>query len=108
MMAIFEVKNDNLYQVKDVSIACTLFAKIGTGLGSVQKTIYKIIPTKKSNIFADVNMGFINDQASKSHCTVRNATPHPRTHDPLVVGSNPTGLTNSFKNFRITPQGSVV
>ena len=70
MEANFTLNNTNPFPIKDIAIKCQHSANSGTVIDSNSHTIYDIIPSNASKTFNDVNMGFIQSQASKSSCWV--------------------------------------
>jgi len=73
MEANFTINNTNPFPVKDITIKCQHSANSGTVIDSNTHTIYEIIPANTSKTFNDINMGFIQSQASKSACWVTSA-----------------------------------
>lgn len=67
------IANENNFAIKDVTVRCRLFASSGTELSTVVGTIYQIIQPKSTKTFADVNMGLIHSQSSRSNCGVETA-----------------------------------
>ena len=70
MEANFIISNSSGYEVKDVEIACTHYAKSGTKIDSNKRTIFDIIPPNQSKQFNKFNMGFIHSQAEKTSCQI--------------------------------------
>ena len=70
MVADFTVTNKNAFDVKDIEVTCKSYGASGTSLGSVDHTIYDVVKAGKTRKFKDVNVGFINSQASKANCEV--------------------------------------
>lgn len=66
----FTITNKTRDKVKDYRIACSLFGKSGTGLGSVSKRIYEDLEPGKSRQYKDLNFGFVNSQANDARCSV--------------------------------------
>ena len=77
MLATFGVHNGNQYAVKDVKIRCDLAGNSGTTIGSVQQTVFELIPANQTRTFEQVNMGFVRSQASKAVCGVASVTTLP-------------------------------
>jgi hypothetical protein len=70
MEANFTITNKSQYQIKDIEITCTHFAKSGTRIDSNERTIYDIVPAKSKKTFNKFNMGFIHTQAVKTNCAI--------------------------------------
>lgn len=70
MMVNVTISNPTDYAVKDVRIECTYSGKSGTRLGQNVQTIYDVVPARCTKTFRDVNMGFINPQASAANAKV--------------------------------------
>jgi len=70
MVATFMVNNANPVPVKDVEITCGLSANSGTMIDVSKRTIYDSIDRKSYLSVREMNMGFINSQASRSKCIV--------------------------------------
>lgn len=70
MKAKFTVTNNSQYQIKDIEITCTHYAKSGTRIDSNERTIYDVVPAKGQSTFEKFNMGFIHSQAEKSICVI--------------------------------------
>jgi hypothetical protein len=70
MMADFTIENPTAYTIKDIEITCTHYAASGTRIDSNTRTIYEIIPPKKTRTFKRFNMGFIHSQAQSSSCKI--------------------------------------
>ena len=63
------------YPIKDIVIACDMFADSKTLLGSAMQTLYRPIPAKKSIQINEFNMGFVHSQARRIRCEVIGFTP---------------------------------
>ena len=70
MEANFTVTNNSQYQIKDIEITCTHYAKSGTRIDSNERTIYAVVPPKRKKTFEKFNMGFIHSQAEKTACVI--------------------------------------
>ena len=64
------VKNTAPFDIKDIIIRCHFYAKSGTKVNSSKHTIYEIIEPGSTKKFRNVNLGFINPQASRGGCQV--------------------------------------
>lgn len=73
LKATFTVNNASEYPIKDFVIACSVFAKSGTHLGTNTKIIYDIVEPNNKKIFKDMNIDSINEQAEKVECKVTDA-----------------------------------
>ena len=71
MEANFTVHNNSKYDIKDIEISCTHFAKSGTKIDSNDRTIYEIVKKKSTKKFPKFNMGFIHSQANSSSCQIK-------------------------------------
>ncbi|QOG20412.1 hypothetical protein [Bradyrhizobium sp. SEMIA] len=69
----FTIKNGNAYAVKDVTVSCRFFGKSGTLLNDNSQTVYDIVPANATKRFTKVNVGFINSQAQRGGCDLKNA-----------------------------------
>ena len=70
MQANFTIKNESVYDVKDLEINCEHYAKSGTLIDSNKRTIYDVVKAHSTKQFKNFNMGFIHTQAVKSSCAV--------------------------------------
>ena len=70
MEANFTITNNSEYQIKDIEITCTHYAKSGTRIDSNERTIFDVIPAKSKKKFDKFNMGFIHSQAEKTGCKI--------------------------------------
>lgn len=73
MTADFAFENKGDYDVKDITVRCTLVAASGTTIDSNTRTIYELVPARGTKAVKNFNMGFINSQAARSGCNVMNA-----------------------------------
>ena len=74
MIANFTLKNPTQYRFKDFEIKCTHSAPSGTVIDSNTRTIYETEP-KSTKVIKEMNMGFINSQASRSGCEITDLVP---------------------------------
>jgi len=70
MMATFRVRNGYSRPVKDLEFTCVHSAPSGTVIDRNVRTVYQVIGAGKTRRFTEINMGFINTQASSSSCTI--------------------------------------
>ena len=70
MLANFSIKNELPVDIKDFTITCTHSGKSGTIIDSNSKTIFDIIKSGETKQFLNVNMGFIDNQASSSRAEI--------------------------------------
>jgi hypothetical protein len=70
MEANFTIANQSKYDIKDIEIKCTHFAKSGTVIDSNSRTIYDIVQARSEKTFDKFNMGFIHSQANSSACEI--------------------------------------
>jgi hypothetical protein len=70
MEATFTVTNNSQYQIRDIEIKCTHYAKSGTRIDSNERTIYDVVPAKGKKTFEKFNVGFIHSQAEKTACVI--------------------------------------
>lgn len=73
MTAEFTIRNGNGFPVRDVQVECALFAPSGTQVGSVSQTIYEQVPGNGFKRVPEINLGFIDQQASTASCDVTEA-----------------------------------
>lgn len=66
----FTIKNLAEFPIRDISLSCSFSAPSGTTLGTASHTIFDTIKSKSTRTFKDVNVGFINSQASSSGCSI--------------------------------------
>jgi hypothetical protein len=70
MMANFTIKNPTQYRFKDFEIKCTHSAPSGTVIDSNSRTIYQTVEPISTKVIREMNMGFINSQATRSGCQI--------------------------------------
>ena len=70
MKADFTISNNSAYDIQDIEIECTHYAKSGTEIDSNTVTIYNIVDKRSSKSFNDFDMGFINSQAYETSCDI--------------------------------------
>jgi hypothetical protein len=70
MMANFTIKNPTQYRFKDFEIKCTHSAPSGTVIDSNSRTIYQTVEPTSTKVIREMNMGFINSQATRSGCQI--------------------------------------
>lgn len=75
MIADFTLKNPTEYRFKDFEIKCTHSAPSGTVIDSNSRTIYETVGPKSTKVIKEMNMGFINSQASTSNCQITDLVP---------------------------------
>lgn len=71
--ADFSIQNTSTIPVRDIAILCNLKAPSGTVVSVNRQTIYDVVKGGVTRSFKNVNMGFINTQASKASCRVESA-----------------------------------
>jgi hypothetical protein len=64
------IKNNNDLNLKDPTISCEAVGKSGTTVTRLNTTIYEKLPAKKTMTTKNINMGFINTQASGYSCEI--------------------------------------
>ena len=74
MEADFTVDNPTSYSFKDFEIKCTHSAPSGTIIDSNTRTVYELVGPKSKRVIKNMNMGFIQDQASGSRCEITDLT----------------------------------
>jgi len=62
--------NTSPHPVKDIHLACTLYARSETALGTLSKTLYDTLPAGKTLTLAEFNMGFMHTQTHTVACRV--------------------------------------
>jgi hypothetical protein len=75
MIADFTLKNPTQYRFKDFEIKCTHYAPSGTAIDSNTRTIYQTVEPNSKKVIMEMNMGFINSQASRSGCKISDLVP---------------------------------
>lgn len=70
MIANFTIKNPTQYRFKDFEIKCTHSAPSGTVIDSNSRTIYQTVEPTSTKVIREMNMGFINNQATRSGCQI--------------------------------------
>lgn len=70
MMVSLTIVNGSDRGVKDLRLECDYDAPSGTRLGTARKVVYESIPAGGRKALKEVNMGFIDTQASKAGCRV--------------------------------------
>jgi len=70
MEADFTISNYSGFEVKDIEITCTHFAKSGTSIDSNTRTIFDVIPARQKVTFKKFSMGPIHPQAASTNCKV--------------------------------------
>jgi hypothetical protein len=75
MIADFTIKNPTQYRFKDFEIKCRHSAPSGTVIDSNTRTVYEIVEPKSTKVIKQMNMGFIQSQASRSGCKITDLTP---------------------------------
>jgi hypothetical protein len=75
MIADFTLKNPTEYRFKDFEIKCTHSAPSGTVIDSNTRTIYETVEPESTKVVKEMNMGFINSQASRSGCEITDLVP---------------------------------
>ncbi|MBA4130050.1 MAG: hypothetical protein C0519_01350 [Hyphomicrobium sp.] len=70
MLDSVTVKNKSAVAWKDVAIACELYGKSGTKIGSTFRVVYDVVPASGRKKFRELNMGFVNGQTAKAGCEI--------------------------------------
>lgn len=71
MMANFTITNGSSASlISDITITCSMTAKSGAGVGLTQNTIYDSVERGKTKTIKNINMGFIDSQASSAYCKI--------------------------------------
>jgi hypothetical protein len=70
MLAEITVANLGSRVVRDVGIACDLFAPSGTRVGGATHDILDIVPAHDTLRTGEVNMGIVSNQASRAGCSI--------------------------------------
>lgn len=66
----FTITNASKYQIKDIEISCSDFAKSGTLIDKNERVIFDVINAGQTKKFPRFNMGFIHDQTEKVSCSI--------------------------------------
>jgi uncharacterized membrane protein (Fun14 family) len=72
MFASFDFTNNNNFAVKDITVTCNHSADSGTRIDSNTRTIYQLIDAHSYKSVNDFDMGFIDNQATQTHCYIAN------------------------------------
>jgi hypothetical protein len=75
MIADFTINNPTAYSFKDFEIECVHSAPSGTRIDSNTRTIYQIVKAHSKKRVREQNMGFINTQAARSSCEIKDLVP---------------------------------
>ncbi|MGD0217506.1 MAG: hypothetical protein ABSC45_08370 [Desulfobaccales bacterium] len=70
MLADFTIKNNNDFDIKDIAIKCTDYAKSGTIIDYNDRIIYDVIKAGQTRTFRNFNMGLVHNQAEKSFAKI--------------------------------------
>jgi hypothetical protein len=70
MEANFTIHNKSKYDIKDIKIKCTHFAKSGTKIDSNSRTNFDVVKANSSKKFPNFKMGFIDSQTHSSTCQI--------------------------------------
>lgn len=65
----FTLKNNNVFAVADVKIACSIYAPSQTVIKKYDFTIFDVIPAKSSKTIRGHNFGFFPDQGKSVSCS---------------------------------------
>lgn len=68
------IRNDSLSHLKDFQILCESKGNSGTTTDANRRSIYDVVAARSSRTFRNINMGFINNQASSTDCRLEGAT----------------------------------
>jgi len=71
MIATFRVLNNGARDIRDVKIRCNLSAESGTEVGRTETTVLRIFPAGLRTPVMDLNMGFMNTQATTAKCSIQ-------------------------------------
>lgn len=66
----FSIKNNSDFDIKDIEITCTHYAKSGTKIDSNTRVIYDLVSAKSTKKIEKFNMGFMHTQAEKTGCAI--------------------------------------
>ncbi len=64
------VKNMAPFDVKDIIFLCNFYGNSGTRLNSIEKQVFEIIQWDETRTFKNIELGFINSQATRGGCRV--------------------------------------
>jgi hypothetical protein len=68
--ATFTLRNDNVYAVKDIEIACAFARRDGSHLTDRKRIIPVTVDSKARKRFARLHVGFVNVHADRINCSV--------------------------------------
>ena len=67
-------ENTGKRDVKDIELTCTHSGNSGTVIDSNKRVIYDTVPAGKTKTITHFDMGFVHEQAVKSHCDITDLT----------------------------------
>ena len=68
-----KITNAAPFAIKDFVVKCTHQGPSGTDMDSNSRRVYDVVPANGSKTVREVNMGFINSQATTSRCEITDA-----------------------------------
>jgi hypothetical protein len=68
--ATFTLRNDNVYAVKDIEIACAFARRDGSHLTDRKRRIPVTVDSKTRKRIARLHVGFVNVHANRINCSV--------------------------------------
>ena len=68
-----KITNAAPFAIKDFVVKCTHQGPSGTDMDSNTRRVYDVIPANGSKTVREINMGFINSQATTSRCEITDA-----------------------------------
>lgn len=74
MIATFTIKNNANFDIKDAEITCIHSTPSGTQIDRNTRTIYEVFRAGRTRTIREFNMGFIHTQATRSGCTIVDAS----------------------------------
>lgn len=73
-LAHLTLKNTGTRTVKDVNLNCSFYGQSGSTISTANVTVYKTIAGGKSVKSGELNLGFVDGQATNADCRVIYAT----------------------------------
>ncbi len=71
LISDFTINNASDKPIKDIKIRCSLYAKSGTFLQTLDNVIFDIFPANNKKRIKEVNMGIMNTQTERVNCEVK-------------------------------------
>lgn len=69
------IKNENAFDVKDLSISCEGRGASGTLITRTEQVIYQTVKSKSSRTIKNINLGFMDPQTATASCSIDDLKP---------------------------------